>query len=86
MRQRGFPPVPCNGFFYAWGEALRSLNRNKWMTIASIGVVVVTLLMLGGFMLVHLNLNHITESVKSQVEIVVYIEDTATLAERNELR
>ena len=37
-------------------------------------------------MLVHLNLNHITESVKSQVEIVVYIEDTATLAERNELR
>jgi cell division transport system permease protein len=78
--------VPCNGFFYAWGEALRSLNRNKWMTIASIGVVVVTLLMLGGFMLVHLNLNHITESVKSQVEIVVYIEDTATLAERNELR
>lgn len=56
------------------------------MTIASIGVVVVTLLMLGGFMLVHLNLNHITESVKSQVEIVVYIEDTATLAERNELR
>ena len=44
MRQRGFPPVPCNGFFYAWGEALRSLNRNKWMTIASIGVVVVTCL------------------------------------------
>ena len=46
------------GLLYAWGEALRSLYRNKWMTIASIGVVVVTLLMLGGFMLVNLNLNH----------------------------
>ena len=75
-----------NGLLYAWGEALRSLYRNKWMTIASIGVVVVTLLMLGGFMLVNLNLNHITENVKGQVEIVLYVEDTATLAERNELR
>lgn len=74
------------GLLYAWGEALRSLYRNKWMTIASIGVVVVTLLMLGGFMLVNLNLNHITENVKEQVEIVLYVEDTATLAERNELR
>ena len=74
------------GLLYAWGEALRSLYRNKWMTIASIGVVVVTLLMLGGFMLVNLNLNHITENVKGQVEIVLYVEDTATLAERNELR
>ncbi len=74
------------GFLYAWSEALRSLYRNKWMTIAAIGVVVVTLLMLGGFMLVNLNLNYITENVKGQVEIVLYIEDTATLAERNELR
>jgi cell division transport system permease protein len=78
--------VRYKGLLYAWGEALRSLYRNKWMTIASIGVVVVTLLMLGGFMLVNLNLNHITENVKEQVEIVLYVEDTATLAERNELR
>ena len=75
-----------NGLFYAWGEALRSLYRNKWMSIASIGVVVVTLLMLGGFMLVNLNLKHITEDVKEQVEIVLYLEDTATLSERNALR
>ncbi len=78
--------MPCSSFFYAWGEALRSLYRNKWMTVASIGVVIVTLLMLGGFMLVHLNLNHITEDVKGQVEIIVYIKDDATLHERNELR
>ena len=56
------------------------------MTAASVGVVVVTLLMLGGFMLVNLNLRHITEDVKEQVEIVLYVEDGATLAERNELR
>ena len=75
-----------HGLLYAWGEALRSLYRNKWMSIASIGVVVVTLLMLGGFMLVNLNLKHITEDVKGQVEIVLYVEDGATPAERNALR
>lgn len=78
--------VSSNGFLYACGEALRSLYRNKWMTIASVGVVIVTLLMLGGFMIVNLNLTHITKSVKEQVEIVLYIDDEATLAERNELR
>ena len=79
-------PVPYNGFLYACGEALRSLYRHKWMTVASIGVVVVTLLMLGGFMIVNLNLAHLTQSVKEQVEIILYIDDEATLAERNELR
>lgn len=75
-----------SGLVYACGEALRGLYRNKWMTVASVGVIVVTLLMLGGFMLVNLNLNHITDDVKGQVEIVLYVEDTATLAERNALR
>ncbi|NLA11231.1 MAG: ABC transporter permease [Firmicutes bacterium] len=56
------------------------------MTIASMGVVIVTLLMLGGFMIVNLNLTHITQSVKEQVEIVLYIDDEATITERNELR
>lgn len=79
-------PVRYNGLLYACGEALRSLGRNKWMTIASVGVVVVTLLMLGGFMMVNLNLEYITENVKEQVEIVLYLDDESTLAERNELR
>ncbi len=55
------------------------------MSIASIGVVIVTLLMLGGFMVLSLNIRHITDTVKEQVEIVVYIDDEATTAERNEL-
>ena len=55
------------------------------MSLASIRVVVVTLLMLGLFMLVSLNINFITTSVKDQVEIVVYVADDATAAEREEL-
>jgi cell division transport system permease protein len=78
-------PVLFNDFCYAWKEALKGLYRNRWLSLASIGVVVVTLLMLGLFMLVSLNINFITTSVKDQVEIVVYVADDATAAEREEL-
>lgn len=78
--------MPSNGFFYAWGEALRSLSRNLWLSIASTGVVVITLLMLGIFMIVALNIKHITDTVKDQVEIVVYVEEGAAAPEREALR
>ena len=77
--------VRFSGFCYAWKEAFKGLYRNRWLSLASIGVVVVTLLMLGLFMLVSLNINFITSTVKDQVEIVVYVADDATAAERAEL-
>ena len=66
-----------NGFFYALKETAKSLYRNRWLSMASVGVVVVTLLMLGAFMMVSLNVSHITDAVKGQVEIVVYVDDEA---------
>jgi cell division transport system permease protein len=66
-----------SGFFYIIGETFKGLYRNRWMCITSTGVVVVTLLMLGTFMMVNLNISHITDTVKDQVEIVVYIDDLA---------
>lgn len=66
-----------NGFLYIIGETFKGLYRNRWMCITSTGVVVVTLLMLGVFMMVNLNISHITDTVKDQVEIVVYIDDLA---------
>ncbi len=74
-----------NGFFYAWGEAFKSLYRNRWMSIASVGVVVATLLMLGTFMMVSLNITHITDTVKGQVEIVVYVDEEAASDLQNQL-
>jgi len=50
-----------SGFFYIIGETFKGLYRNRWMCITSTGVVMVTLLMLGLFMLVNLNISHITE-------------------------
>ncbi len=74
-----------NGFIYILGETLKGLYRNRWMCLTSTGVVMVTLLMLGGFMVVNLNVRHITEVVKEQVEMVVYIDDSADRATVEEL-
>lgn len=74
-----------SGFTYIIAETFKGLYRNRWMCITSTGVVVVTLLMLGVFMLVNLNVGHITETVKEQVEIVVYIDDSAGQNELDEL-
>lgn len=70
---------------YFWGEAFKSFYRNFWVSLASVGVVVVTLLMLGTLVAINRNIEYITESVKKQVEIVVYIDDQAELADRNVL-
>ncbi len=74
-----------NGFIYVLGETLKGLYRNRWMCLTSTGVVMVTLLMLGGFMVVNLNVRHITEAVKEQVEMVVYIDDSADRSTVEEL-
>ncbi len=74
-----------SGFFYIIGETFKGLYRNRWMCFTSTGVVVVTLFMLGIFMLVNLNLGHITDTVKEQVEIVVYIDENADQETLDEL-
>jgi len=74
-----------SGFFYIIAETFKGLYRNRWMCITSTGVVMVTLLMLGLFMLVNLNISHITETVKEQVEIVLYIDDNADQETLDEL-
>jgi cell division transport system permease protein len=66
-----------SGLSYIVGETFKGLFRNRWMCVTSTGVVAVTLLMLGLFMLINMNVNHIAGLVKEQVEIVVYIDDQA---------
>ncbi len=86
MSRKGFIRMFINGLIYILGETFKGLYRNRWMCITSTGVVVVTLLMLGLFMLVNFNVTHITETVKDQVEIIVYIDENADRETREELR
>ncbi len=85
MSKRGFIPMFISGIGYVIGETFKGLYRNRWMCITSTGVVVVTLLMLGLFMMFTLNVGHITDTVREQVEIVVFIDEFATSEQQTEL-
>ena len=56
-------------------EVAVSLKRNNWMSIASVSTVAVSLLILGMFLIIVLNLNNMASHLESQVEISVYLED-----------
>ncbi|MDK2878167.1 MAG: cell division transport system permease protein [Thermoanaerobacteraceae bacterium] len=63
-------------FNYFFREAFISLIRNRWMSLASIGAVASALIILGSFLLISVNFDHILKDVESQVEITAYLEDT----------
>lgn len=55
-------------------EGLKNIVRNGWMTFAAISAVTITLLILGVFLLLAMNINYIVENVENQVEIAVELD------------
>lgn len=55
-------------------ESLKSLSRNGWMTFASISAVTVTLLLVGVFAIIMMNLNKVADDIENDVEIRVLID------------
>lgn len=55
-------------------ESFKSLGRNSWMTIASVSAVTVTLLLVGVFSVIMLNLNKVATDLENDVEIRVMID------------
>ncbi len=78
--------MPIRSLFYFWKEALKSIFHHGWMSIASIAVVAITLLILGSFMVINYNVAILTEDIKEQVQIVLYIDEGAGAEEVNELQ
>ncbi len=72
--------------FYFFGEALKSILRNGWMSLASVAVVAITLLILGSFMVLNRNVNEFTRHIKEDVQIVLYVEEEASAAVQMELQ
>ncbi|MFJ7735946.1 permease-like cell division protein FtsX [Lysinibacillus sp. NPDC097287] len=66
-------------------ESFKSLGRNSWMTIASVSAVTVTLLLVGVFALIMMNLNKVASDLENDVEIKVLIDETADEAAEKEL-
>ncbi|MBR0577072.1 permease-like cell division protein FtsX [Proteiniclasticum sp. BAD-10] len=64
-------------------DALKSLKRNKTITLASIITVSATLFIFGVFLLVAQTINLGVQSVESKVEIKAYLLDEITSAEKD---
>lgn len=67
-------------------EGGKNLARNGWMTFASISAVTIMLLVVGIFLVLILNLNHLATSVEEDIEIKVFIDLTATEEQQQELK
>lgn len=65
---------------YFFREAVISMRRNGWMSMASVGTMAICLLVVGTALLLVLNTNRVVTSIESNIEIIAYIQ-TGTTAE-----
>ncbi|AIM16215.1 MULTISPECIES: permease-like cell division protein FtsX [Neobacillus] len=67
-------------------ESFKSIGRNGWMTFASVSAVTVTLILVGVFFVIMMNLNRVAETVEEDVEIRVHIDVAATKENQDSLK
>ncbi|KUP05238.1 cell division protein FtsX [Bacillus coahuilensis p1.1.43] len=72
-------------FFRHIRESFRNIIRNSWMTFASVSAVTVTLLLVGVFVVLMLNMNKIATDIEEDVEVKVFIDLEADEAAIQEL-
>lgn len=66
-------------------EGFKNSWRNSWMTLASVGAVTTTLLLVAVFLALMMNLSHVADNIEEDVQIKVLIDVTATEEETDEL-
>lgn len=66
-------------------EGFKNIYRNGWMTVASIGAVTMTLVLVGTFLALLLNMNEMANKIESDVAIKVFIDRTADKEEIKQL-
>ncbi|APC49128.1 permease-like cell division protein FtsX [Virgibacillus halodenitrificans] len=57
-------------------EGFKNIARNGWMTVASVGAVTTTLILVGAFLALMLNLNQMADNIEEDVEINALLELT----------
>ncbi len=67
-------------------ESFKSIARNGWMTFASVSAVTVTLLLVGVFMVIMMNLNKVADDLENDVEIKVLIDLQANEKDESNLQ
>ena len=59
-------------------ETFTSLKRNSLMSIASISTVALSILVLGIFLTMVLNVNNLASHLENQVQVTIYMDDSAS--------
>lgn len=67
-------------------ESFKSLGRNGWMTFASISAVTITLVLVGVFFVIMMNLNKVATTIEEDVEIRVHIDAAADKEDQRVLK
>lgn len=65
--------MSLNSLRHLLSETGRSLRKNAWMALASVSTVTISLFVLAVFVVVSVNVNHVTQILESQVEMRVFI-------------
>ena len=66
-------------------ESLHSIRRNGLMSVAALMTVALSLLILGMFTIVVMNLNHMAAVLESQIQVTVYLQDSLKDVETREI-
>ncbi|APC42176.1 permease-like cell division protein FtsX [Clostridium estertheticum] len=64
-------------------DALKSLKRNKTVSIASVATVAATLFILGVFLLIVFNVNAGVKELGAKLQATVYLKDNITIADKS---
>ncbi len=75
-----------NSFFYLVKQGFKNLWNNRLMSLASVGVLVSCMLLIGAAALLSVNISSIVEAVEDQSEAIVYLEDGLDDAAIEEVR
>ena len=66
-------------------EGFKSIRRNGWMSFAAVSAVAITLLLVGGLIVIVSNINNFATDIENDVSVRVYIDLAATEETQNEL-
>lgn len=67
-------------------DSFKNISRNGWMTFASVSAVTVTLILVGVFFVIMMNLNRVAETIEEDVQIRVHIDVAATPQDQQTLK
>lgn len=68
---------------YYFVDALRSLKRNRTVSMASVATVAATLFILGVFLLIVFNVNAGVEELGSKLQVKIYLKDDLTIGDKS---